>query len=154
MISGIQKAHAITLLVEDNEDDADLTAMAFGDARIANPLVRVRDGEEALDYLFARGSYRHRDPFDLPLLVLLDLKLPKLGGVEVLKTIRAEKPTHRLPVVILTSSIEDRDRIDCYDLCCNSYVRKPVDYDKFVAACRDLGVYWTSLNTPPPDARS
>src|SRR5947207_9297560 len=117
---------AITLLVEDNEDDADLTAMAFGDAKIANPLVRVRDGEEALDYLFARRSYAHRDPRDLPMVVLLDLKLPKLNGIEVLKKIRAERSTSRLPVVVLTSSIEDSDRVSCYDLHCNSYVRKPV----------------------------
>ena len=145
------KKSAFTLLVEDNEDDADLTAMAFGDAKIANPLVRVRDGEEALDYLFARRSYAHRDPSELPRVVLLDLKLPKLGGIEVLKTIRTAPRTARLPVVILTSSLEDVDRVSCYDLHCNSYVRKPVDYDAFVAASRQLGLYWTAVNTPPPE---
>ncbi len=154
MTPGIRKVTSVTLLVEDNEDDADLTAMAFGDAKIANPLVRVRDGEEAIDFLFARGSYAHRDPSELPLVVLLDLKLPKLSGIDVLRTIRGERQTCRLPVVILTSSIEERDRLGCYDLHCNSYVRKPVDYDQFVAACRELGVYWTSINTPPPEVRS
>jgi two-component system, response regulator len=148
---GPRSESLVTLLVEDNEDDADLTKMAFREAKVINPLVRVRDGQEALDYLFARGSYADRDPTALPLVVLLDIKLPKLSGIEVLREIRAGERTRRLPVVILTSSIEDRDRVGAYDLHCNSYVRKPVDYDKFVDACRELGVYWTTLNTPPPE---
>jgi CheY-like chemotaxis protein len=141
----------VTLLVEDSEDDADLTAMAFKEARLENRLVRVRDGEEALDYLFARGEFADRDPLQLPMVVLLDLKLPKLSGIEVLKAIRSREPTRRLPVVILTSSVEDIDRRGCYDLNCNSYVQKPVDYDRFVAASRELGRYWTGINTPSPE---
>jgi two-component system response regulator len=148
---GTHGESSVTLLVEDNEDDADLTKMAFREAKVTNPLVRVKDGQEALDYLFARGSYADRDPAALPMVVLLDLKLPKLSGIEVLREIRSGERTRRLPVVILTSSIEDRDRVGAYDLHCNSYVRKPVDYDKFVKACRELGVYWTTVNTPPPE---
>jgi len=142
---------SVTLLVEDNEDDADLTLMAFKEAHVTNPMVRVKDGQEALDYLFAKGAYADRDPAELPMVVLLDLKLPKRSGIEVLKEIRTGERTRRLPVVVLTSSIEDRDRVGAYDLHCNSYVRKPVDYDKFVTACRELGVYWTTINTPPPE---
>src|SRR6185503_2980965 len=122
---GTGSGSSVTLLVEDNEDDADLTLMAFKEAHVTNPLVRVKDGQEALDYLFAKGTYSDRNPAELPMVVLLDLKLPKLSGIEVLKEIRSGDRTRRLPVVILTSSIEDRDRVGAYDLHCNSYVRKP-----------------------------
>jgi two-component system response regulator len=138
------------LLVEDNDDDADLTLMAFSDAKIANAIVRVRDGVEALDYLFARGAHAARRAEEMPTVVLLDLKLPRVGGIEVLKQIRANPLTANLPVVILTSSAEEQDRAAAYSHHANSYVRKPVDYDQFVAATRQLGLYWTVINLPPP----
>lgn len=138
------------LLVEDNDDDAELTTLAFKEARIANPLVRVKDGVEALDYLFLRGAYATRDPDDQPAIVLLDLKMPRMGGLEVLQAIRNEPHTRHLPVVILTTSAEEADRIAAYNQFANSYVQKPVDYDQFVKAARQLGLYWTVLNIPPP----
>jgi two-component system response regulator len=138
------------LLVEDNDDDAELTARAFKRAHIANPLTRVRDGVEALDYLFVRGSYQQRDPADLPAVVLLDLNLPGLDGVSVLKAIRAHPRTKYLPVVILTSSSQDQDRLSAYENHANSYVQKPVDYEQFVTAANQLGLYWTVLNMQPP----
>ncbi len=131
------------LLVEDNDDDADLTEMAFRDANISNPIVRARDGVEALNRLHGDANQ------PLPVVVLLDLKLPKVGGIEVLKSIRANDGTKHLPVVVLTSSDEDRDRLDAYAHFANSYVRKPVDYDAFVVASRELGLYWTVTNVPP-----
>ncbi|HYQ16211.1 MAG TPA: response regulator [Polyangiaceae bacterium] len=134
------------LLVEDNDDDADLTAMAFQDARISNPIVRVRDGVEALARL--HGEQAGAAP--APVVVLLDLKLPRIGGIEVLKSIRANEATKYLPVVILTSSDEEIDRLQAYAHFANSYVRKPVDYDAFVAASRQLGLYWTVTNVPVP----
>ena len=140
----------VILLVEDNDDDAELTVMAFRDAQIANPIVRVADGVEALDYLFARGRHAGRPPEELPALVLLDLKLPRLNGIEVLKELRGSPLTRRQPVVILTSSAEDQDRVAAYDNHVNSYVRKPVDYDQFVTATRQLGLYWSVVNIPPP----
>jgi two-component system response regulator len=140
------------LLVEDNDDDAELTTMAFKEARIANPIVRIADGVEALDYLFARGKYADRANADLPAVVLLDLNLPRLGGLEVLAAVRSHPRTKYLPVVVLTSSNEDADRLGAYDQRANSYVRKPVDYDAFVAAARQLGLYWSVLNLPPPAA--
>jgi two-component system response regulator len=138
------------LLVEDNDDDAELTIMAFREAKIANPILRVSDGVEALDYLFARGPHAGRRSDELPTVVLLDLKLPRLGGIEVLKEVRASPLTKHQPVVILTSSAEERDRAAAYDNHVNSYVRKPVDYDQFVAATRQLGLYWSVVNIPPP----
>lgn len=138
------------LLVEDNDDDAELTLRAFKSKRISNPLLRMRDGVEALDYLFCRGSHAGRDPDDLPAVVLLDLNLPRLDGFQVLKAIRAGERTKHLPVVILTSSDEEKDRLAAYSQFANSYVRKPVDYDQFTAAARDLGLYWLVLNRPPP----
>ena len=140
----------VILLVEDNDDDAELAVMAFRRARITNPLVRARDGIEALDYLWGRGKYAERDVRDLPAVALLDLKLPKIDGLEVLKAIRADERTRRLPIVILTSSNEDKDRLGAYDRFANSYVVKPVDYDEFVAAAQQLGLYWMVLNAPPP----
>ena len=138
------------LLVEDNDDDAELTIMAFKEAKITNPIVRVSDGVEALDYLFARGRYASRRQDELPMVVLLDLKLPRMGGIEVLKEVRASPLTKYQPVVILTSSAQEQDRVAAYDNHANSYVRKPVDYDQFVAATRQLGIYWSVLNLPPP----
>jgi two-component system response regulator len=138
------------LLVEDNDDDALLTARAFGDARITNPLVRARDGVEALDYLLGRGAHTRRDLADVPAVVLLDLNMPRLGGLEVLTEIRGDERTRHLPVVILTSSAEDRDRLAAYRQYANSYIQKPVDYDEFVGATRQLGLYWLVLNEPPP----
>jgi two-component system, response regulator len=140
----------IILLVEDNDDDAELTIKAFRDAKIGNPVRRVEDGVEALDYLFARGKYADRNGSENPAVVLLDLKLPKLNGIEVLKAIRADERTRHLPVVVLTSSSEDRDRLDAYRELANSYVTKPVDYDQFVGAARQLGLYWIVLNQPAP----
>jgi two-component system, response regulator len=138
------------LLVEDNDDDVELTLLAFKEARVKNPVVRARDGVEALDYLFCRESYATRDAREVPAIVLLDLNLPRLGGLEVLKTIRADERTRYLPAVILTSSAEERDRLDAYTHYANSYVQKPVDYDRFVTATRGLGLYWLLLNQPPP----
>jgi two-component system response regulator len=138
------------LLVEDNDDDAELTLRAFRQANVTNRLVRARDGQEALDYLFGQRAHAGRDPSDLPAVVLLDLNLPGMHGVEVLAKIRAHEETRHLPVVILTSSVEDKDRFAAYDQHANSYVQKPVDYDQFVAASRQLGLYWTVLNCTSP----
>jgi two-component system response regulator len=138
------------LLVEDNDDDAELAVMAFRRARITNPLIRAHDGVDALDYLFGRGKYAQRDVRDLPVVVLLDLNIPRISGLEVLDAIRADERTKHQPVVILTSSNEDRDRLRAYDSFANSYVLKPVDFDQFVAAASQLSLYWTVLNAPPP----
>ncbi len=138
------------LLVEDNDDDAELTRLAFAKANITNPVERVGDGVEALEYLFARGRHAGRDASAQPAVVLLDLNLPRLGGLDVLAAIRADERTRHLPVVILTSSAEDVDRAGAYDRHANSYVQKPIDYDQFVDAARQLGVYWTTLNLTPP----
>jgi two-component system response regulator len=139
----------IILLVEDNQDDVDLTLRAFLKHKLANQLVVVRDGVEALDYLFARGGHAGRDPEAQPQLVLLDLKLPKVDGLAVLKEIRSHDATRRMPVVVLTSSSEDRDIIASYDLGANSFVRKPVDFAQFVEAAHHLGLYWLMLNQVP-----
>lgn len=138
------------LLVEDNPDDEALTIRALNKNKIANNLSVVRDGVEALDFLFCTGSYAQRDPNDLPEVILLDLKLPKLGGLEVLRRIREDKRTQLLPVVILTSSVEEQDLIKSYSLGANSYIRKPVDFSQFVEAVHQLGMYWLVLNEPPP----
>lgn len=137
------------LLVEDNADDEALTVRALAKNKITNPLVVARDGVEALDYVFGRGQYEGRDPAERPAVVLLDLKLPKLDGIGVLKGIRADERTRLLPVVILTSSREEQDILDGYRFGCNSYVRKPVDFDQFLDAARQLGLYWLLLNEPP-----
>ena len=139
------------LLVEDNPDDEALTLRAFAKNKISNPVVVARDGAEALDYLFGTGAYEGRDLSQLPQVVLLDLKLPKVDGLEVLRRVRAEERMRSLPVVVLTSSREDRDLIDSYRFGCNSYVRKPVNFDEFVEAARQLGLYWLLLNERPPD---
>jgi len=138
------------LLVEDNPDDEALTLRAFRKNNIKNDVVVARDGAEALDYLFGTGAHAGRDPADMPQVVLLDLKLPKIDGMEVLRRIRADERTRVLPVVILTSSKEEQDLINGYRLGCNSYVRKPVNFDQFLDAARQLGLYWLLLNEPPP----
>lgn len=143
----------VILLVEDNPDDEALTLRALRTAGISSEVVVARDGVEALDYLFGTGHYAGRDIGALPQVVLLDLKLPRLDGLEVLRRIRSDERTRLLPVVILTSSTEDRDRIEGYRLGANSYVRKPVDFGQFAAAVRQLGLYWLLLNQPPPRRR-
>jgi two-component system, response regulator len=138
------------LLVEDNPDDVELTRRAFERSNIANEIVVACDGQEALDYLFRQGPHALRDPNIMPQVVLLDLNLPKVGGLEVLRRMRAEDKTRWLPVVILTTSKEEKDVIGSYNLGANSYVRKPVDFGQFVEAARQLGLYWLVLNEPPP----
>ena len=140
----------IFLLVEDNADDVDLAIRAFEKSKLVNEIIVVRDGEEALDFLFATGAYGGRDPNVFPEVVLLDLKLPKVSGLEVLRRMRADARTRRLPVVVLTSSNEERDVISSYDLGANSFVRKPVDFAQFIDAAQQLGLYWLVLNEPPP----
>jgi len=140
----------IIFLVEDNPDDEALTIRALRKNNILNEVVVARDGAEALDYLFCRGQYADREPGLLPQVVLLDLKLPKVDGLEVLEQIRADKRTKYLPVVILTSSKEDKDLINGYKLGANSYVRKPVNFDEFSEAVKSLGLYWLILNESPP----
>lgn len=137
------------LLVEDNPDDVELTRLAFEEAQVANTLTVVRDGAEALDYLFARGRYADRDPQELPSLVLLDLNLPKLDGREVLQAIRNDERTRALPVVVLTTSAEPFDVEASYTLGVNSYIQKPVDFNQFVWAVKQVGLYWLVLNQPP-----
>ena len=136
------------LLVEDNPDDVELTRIAFEEAKVANLLHVVSDGAEALDYLFARGKHADRDPAALPSLVLLDLNLPKVDGREVLQAIRANPATHKLPVVVLTTSAEPFDVEATYALGVNSYIRKPVDFEQFVWAVKQVGMYWLVLNHP------
>jgi len=138
------------LLVEDNPDDEALTLRALRKANVANEVVVVRDGAQALDYLLCAGAYQGRDALDLPQVVLLDLKLPKVGGLEVLRRVRATERTRLLPVVVLTSSDEERDLVDSYRLGANSYVRKPVDFVAFSEAVQRLGLYWLLVNQPPP----
>jgi CheY-like chemotaxis protein len=138
------------LLVEDNPDDEALTLRALRKNNIRNEIVIARDGAEALDYLFAKGAYSHRDPCEAPSIILLDLKLPKVSGLEVLRQVRANKITHLFPVAILTSSKEEKDLVEGYRLGCNSYIRKPVDFNQFTEAVRQLGLYWLVLNEAPP----
>ncbi|HEY1140872.1 MAG TPA: response regulator [Lysobacter sp.] len=140
--------HKEILLVEDNPDDVELTRLAFEEANVANHLVVVRDGAEALDYLFARGRYASRDATALPSIVLLDLNLPKLDGREVLQAIRADAVTRDLPVIVLTTSAEPFDVEASYALGVNSYIQKPVDFEQFVWAVRQVGLYWLVLNHP------
>ena len=137
------------LLVEDNPDDEALTIRALKKNNIGNRLAIVRDGVEAIDFLFCSGSYADRDPKDVPQVVLLDLKLPKIDGLEVLRRIRENETTRLLPVVILTSSKEEQDILKGYKLGANSYVRKPVDFEQFVEAVRQLGLYWLVINRVP-----
>jgi two-component system response regulator len=137
------------LLVEDNPDDEALTLRALQKKKIANEVVVARDGAEALDYLFAKGAFKDRDAGILPAVILLDLKLPKIDGLEVLKGIRADQRTRFLPVVVLTSSSEEQDLLNSYSYGCNSYIRKPIDFDQFAEAIAQLGLYWLVLNQSP-----
>ncbi len=139
------------LLVEDNPDDVELTLRAFRKSKIANEIVVAHDGVEALDYLFATGDHAGRDNSTLPQLVLLDLKLPRIDGLQVLERIRANPKTKLMPVVILTSSTEQPDLKTSYSLGANSYIRKPVDFQEFVVAVSRIGLYWLLLNQPPPE---
>ena len=140
----------IILLVEDNPSDIALTRRALAKSHVANELMVAEDGQEALDYLFGTGAYIGRDVTQLPAVVLLDLKLPRVEGLEVLRRIRTETLTRRMPVVILTSSKEEQDLAASYDLGVNSYIRKPVDFAQFADAIRQLGLYWLVVNEPPP----
>jgi two-component system response regulator len=141
----------VILLVEDNPDDEALTLRALQKNKVANRVIVARDGEEALDYLFGTGAYAGRDLRNTPTLVLLDLKLPKVDGLEVLRRLRADEHTRYTPVVILTSSKEEGDRLQGYKLWVNSYVVKPVDFSQFSEAINYLGLYWLVLNEPPPE---
>jgi two-component system response regulator len=140
----------IILLVEDNPDDVELTLRAFKKNNILNPVIVAKDGVEALEYLFGKGIYAGRNVKELPVVILLDLKLPKIDGLEVLKMVRRDERTKLIPVVILTSSVEEKDVINGYSLGANSYIRKPVEFNQFVKAMRYLGLYWLLFNEPPP----
>jgi CheY-like chemotaxis protein len=141
------------LLIEDNPSDIELTRRALEKGHVLNELFVASDGQEALDYLFGTGAYAGRDSSDLPTLTLLDLKLPKVSGLDVLRRIRAEASTRRMPVVILTSSREEQDMAASYDLGVNSYIRKPVDFEHFVQSVAQLGLYWLVLNEDPPKVK-
>jgi CheY-like chemotaxis protein len=138
------------LLVEDNPDDEELTTRALRQAKVANDLIVVRDGAEALEFIFGTGQYAGRDLSRMPALILLDLKLPKLNGLDVLQRLRADPRTRLIPTVILTSSSEDEDMLKSYRHGANSYVRKPVEFGAFASAVSQLGVYWMLINQPPP----
>lgn len=138
------------LLVEDNQSDIDLTIRAFEKSRLLNQVIVAEDGQEALDYVFGAGLYAGRDPLDMPALTLLDLKLPKVSGIDVLRRIRGDDRTRRMPVVILTSSNEERDRANGYDYGVNSYIRKPVNFQQFQDVVEQMGLYWLVTNEPPP----
>lgn len=143
----------VILLVEDNPNDAELTLRALTKSKIANPIVVAEDGQEALDFLFARGKYAERNVEQLPQLILLDLKLPKVDGLEVLRALRDDPRTRLLPVVVLTSSVQEQDLLESYSLGANSFVRKPVDFVQFVEAVGHLGLYWLVLNEVPVGSR-
>lgn len=143
------ESHIEILLIEDTPSDVALTLHAFKQHKIANPVHVVRDGAEALEFIFCTGAYAQRDITDMPKVILLDLKLPLVSGMEVLRQIRADSRTHHIPVVVLTSSREDRDIVESYELGVNSYIVKPVDFVQFTDAMRMLGMYWLLLNQPP-----
>ena len=139
----------LILLVEDNPDDEALAIRALKKSNLANEIAVARDGVEALEFLFCEGSYADRDPHDAPVVILLDLKLPKVDGLEVLKRVKSDERTRRLPVVVMTSSSEEQDIVNSYDLGANSYIRKPVDFNQFTEAVAQLGLYWLVLNEVP-----
>lgn len=143
----------VILLVEDNPNDVELTLRAFEKSKVANEIVVAADGEEAIDYLFATGAHANRDRTLMPEVVLLDLKLPKIDGLGVLRRMRADERTKRLPVVMLTSSKEEKDVVSSYDFGANSFVRKPVAFAEFVEAAKQLGIYWLVLNEPSSAAK-
>lgn len=143
-------AEGVILLVEDNPDDVELTLRGLRQGYIANEVIVARDGVEALDYLWCRGQWSERDVEETPAVVLLDIQLPKVDGLEVLEQIRSDARTRRLPVVMLTSSNEERDLIESYELGANSFVRKPVDFKQFAEAVKQLGLYWLVINEPAP----
>jgi len=140
--------HPSILLVEDNPDDEALTIRAFTKNSIQNPIVVARDGQEALDYLYGQGAYSNRDATERPVLILLDIKLPKLNGIEVLRRIRSHDLTRLIPVVVLTTSKEEDDLVSSYSLGANSYIRKPVDFMQFMEVVKQVGIYWLLLNEP------
>jgi len=144
-----EKEKKIILLVEDNPDDEALTMRVLNKYRVGNEIVVVRDGAEALDFVFAQGAFAGRAMFPLPQVILLDLQLPKIDGLEVLRRLRADERTRVLPVVILTSSNEERDIVEGYKIGANSYIRKPVDFMQFTESIRQLALYWLVLNKPP-----
>lgn len=148
------KSDRVLLLVEDDPRDEELTIRALKQNHIANPVVVAHDGVEALDYMFGRGDYAGRDPSLLPQVILLDLKLPRIDGLEVLKALRLDERTKLVPIVILTSSVEEQDLVRGYSLGANSYVRKPVDFLEFTAAIRALGLYWLITNEVAPTPRA
>lgn len=148
------KSNGNILIVEDNPDDEALTLRALRRNNLGNEISVVRDGAEALEYLFAEGAYAERDPEDLPAVIMLDLMLPKIGGLEVLQRIRNNERTKYLPVVVLTSSDEERDMMESYKLGANSYVRKPVEFGEFSEAVSQLGLYWVLRNELPPTNKS
>jgi len=137
------------LLVEDNPNDVELTLLALKDNNLTNPVSVVRDGEEALEFIFATGAYADRQNVEKPRVILLDLKLPKVDGLEVLRQIKSDPRTRTIPMVVLTSSREERDIVESYNLGVNSYIVKPVDFEQFTQAVRHLGLYWLLLNQPP-----
>lgn len=143
-------AEGVILLVEDNPDDVELTLRGLRQGCIANEVIVARDGVEALDYLWCRGQWSERDVEETPAVVLLDIQLPKIDGLEVLEQIRSDARTRWLPVVMLTSSNEERDLIESYELGANSFVRKPVDFKQFAEAVKQLGLYWLVINEPAP----
>ncbi len=141
------------LLVEDSDADAELTLRVLRQNKLANSIHRVLDGEEALDFLFGRAAYTHRAEYPLPRVIMLDLKLPKVDGIEVLRKVRESERTSHIPIVVMTSSREERDLVESYRLGANSYVQKPVDFDEFRDAIKQVGYYWLVINEPPPAAR-
>ena len=142
----------VILLIEDNPSDIALTQRAFKKNAISNKVVVAEDGQEALDYLFCTGTYSGRNIAETPIFILLDLKLPRIDGLEVLRRLRADNRTRRIPVVILTSSIEEQDIAAGYDLGTNSYIRKPIDFHQFADLIKQLGMYWLVINESPPDS--
>lgn len=153
VVAPLEEGPVEILLIEDNPNDVELTRHAFRQHHLANSLHVVRDGAEALEFIFGRGRYGNRDVDVQPRLILLDLKLPLVDGLEVLRQVKGDPRTHRIPVVVLTSSAEERDVVESYDLGVNSYIVKPVDFERFAEAVRTLGLYWLLLNhSPAPGA--